>query len=430
MGKTLEDLIKLNEGGLTCMDYADIVQLLSQRYRLIYGYDIDLDPRSADGRFVYDVATIINSGIRVIRQIYNNLDPSTASGSALDMICSLTNVYRREATKSEALIKITNNDKDEKTINLVKDGLLIDESGNNWSTKNDSLTNVKIKTGDTFETIYECNLKGPYTTSSFKWATYNNNNSNLNLAVGSIDIGNEEETDSALRSRRKGSSNNGVTIKESIKGAVEEVDGVKKCYVQSYSGNSKDTSEVAFNGKTYNMTAHTEIVLIAQSSLNPPDDSKLFEVIDLYSTLGIGSYQASINADAEAVDYCKEFTKSISTAAGDKSYSQYWYVCKPVNPTITLTVLDISQNITKSTLKEISQNLVSYMDSLDINQGYNQGLLIAAVSKNSNKSYIVSKIDLTENANKGTYFEYGVLSDDSIVINEPTDGYTWAVTIN
>lgn len=427
MSKTLNDLISLNEGGLSCMDYADIVQLLSQRYRLIYGYDIDLDPRSADGRFIYDVATIINSGIRVIKQIYNNLDPSTASGSALDMLCSLTNVYRREATKSEASIKISNKSMSDITINLVTNGILNDDSGNNWSVKNNTLTSVVIKGGETFQTIYECNLKGPYTTSSFKWAVYNNNNSSLTIEIGAIDLGSNEETDASLRSRRKDSSNNGITIKESLKGAVEEVDGVKKCYVKAYSGNSGDSNTVALNGVDYAMDAHTEVVLIAESSVNLPDDDKIFEAIDLYSTLGIGTYQSSIGADVS--DAHKYKYQTISTAAGPYTYSQHWYICKPVTPKITITVLDISQNITESALKEIAQDLVSYMDSLDINQSYSQGLLMSSISKSTNNSYIVSNIDMSANANKGTYFEYGTLTSSDLTITSPTDGYTWTIVI-
>lgn len=55
---------------------------------------------------------------------------------------------------------------------------------------------------------------------------------------------------------------------------------------------------------------------------------------------------------------------------------------------------------------------------------------MASVSKNSAKSYIVSNIEVAENANKGTYFEYGVLEDANIAVTEPTDKYTWKVVIS
>ena len=116
---TIDNFIQLSSNGIDVMDYTDIVKTIFNKYKEIYGAQIELDPRSGDGRFIYAIATIINSGCQVISQLYKNMNPSTATGNFLDILSSITNVHREFATYSQAKLKIMNNTDSDVTISSI-----------------------------------------------------------------------------------------------------------------------------------------------------------------------------------------------------------------------------------------------------------------------------------------------------------------------
>src|SRR5690554_2816667 len=98
MASNYLDLISYGKNGIVVADYNKIREVLVNRFKAIYGSDIDLSSTSADGQWIEEQALFINNMLQMIKQMYSNLDPREATGEFLDIIASYTNVTRRRAT--------------------------------------------------------------------------------------------------------------------------------------------------------------------------------------------------------------------------------------------------------------------------------------------------------------------------------------------
>lgn len=420
---SIDKLIQINSEGIQVADYREIVSALIQDYRNIYGSDIDVDPRTGDGRFIYSVATVINSGLNVISQLYNNLNPSVASGNFLDILCSLTNVTRRAASKSIAKVNITNTDSKEDIIIKGKDVKinlnLIDDSGNIWECI-DSRSDLKVSANTTISLIYECTEAGKITTSSLRWEELNN--TNLKVSLNTISLGSNVESDSSLRLRRETSSNNGLTVLGSLEGALMGISGIKDAYIQSYAANKDETSVVLFNGVPYPMSPHSVAILLRYDSVNKPSSAAIAEVIKNYLTPGITSYQRTMDSASGAK------SETIINYSLGTSNSYHWAVCAPVHPTITINIFPLANFAGQSTLNVIAEQIVSYLNNLKISQTYSysklQNIAQTADPRSSNlPTYVIQSVSLPANANAGTYFDYS-----SYEVSELQSNNTFKIT--
>lgn len=419
---SIDKLIQINSEGIQVADYREIVSALIQDYRNIYGSDIDVDPRTGDGRFIYSVATVINSGLNVISQLYNNLNPNIASGNFLDILCSLTNVTRRAASKSIAKVNITNTGSKDITITGkdVKENLnLIDDSGNIWECI-DSRGDLKFPVNTTIDLIYECTEAGKITTSNLRWQIINY--PDLTVSLNTISLGSNVESDSSLRLRRETSSNNGLTVLGSLEGALMGVSGIKDAYVQSYAANKDETSVVLFNGVPYPMSPHSVAILLRYDSVNKPSSAAIAEVIRNYLTPGITSYQRTMSqADGVKSETIVDYSLGVSN-------SYHWAVCAPVHPTITVNIFPLANFAGQSTLNAIAGQLVSYLNNLKISQTYSysklQNIAQNADPRSSNSpTYAIQSVSLPNNANAGTYFDYS-----SYEVSELQSNNTFKIT--
>ena len=76
----ISEFIKITSAGVQIANFPQIRAALIERYKSVYGDDIDLSTASADGVFVNDLALIINNILQTIKTVYSNLDVETASG--------------------------------------------------------------------------------------------------------------------------------------------------------------------------------------------------------------------------------------------------------------------------------------------------------------------------------------------------------------
>ena len=98
-------LIQMTGAGLNIADYPAIKRALIEKYKEIYGSDIDLANTTADGVFVETLALMIFNILQNVKFLYSNLDIRTASGKFLDSLAALSGVYRNGATKSKAQLE-------------------------------------------------------------------------------------------------------------------------------------------------------------------------------------------------------------------------------------------------------------------------------------------------------------------------------------
>lgn len=100
----VNDLINITQGGIQIARFDEIRDTLIRSMRNIYGTDIDISPASADGQWVNEISLIINNCLQVIKHAYDMLDPASATGKYLDVLCSYNNIQRILPTKSVAQI--------------------------------------------------------------------------------------------------------------------------------------------------------------------------------------------------------------------------------------------------------------------------------------------------------------------------------------
>lgn len=406
MELTIDNLIKLTSEGISVMDYSDIITTLSNRFKNIFGEDIDIDPRSGDGRIIYDVGTMVNTGNLVISQLYNYLNPSTATGYFLDIVSSLCNVDREPAKASQAKVRISNSTSNDVTITDLSTLGLKDDSGNIWTATTDDATQVQIPKNSYIDLVYTAPVTGKTTTSSLTFAISDSNTSNLTTEIEAFSIGSEKESDGDFRYRRASDATKGITVLEGIQGKVKNIFGIDDCYIYSYAGNTDETNYCYVDNNKVIMPLHSISVLLRYNSVNTPNKSKIAEVITDNITPGVSTNGTTTYYDLNP-------NTKIKTSVS-------WYIVNQIHPTISIVLTGLYNFAGLSTAKEISSDLVDYLNNLKINQSYNTANLTRVIENAdplymSRSTYRVSSIeglfDNDETLNKGCYFDYGSRAD-------------------
>lgn len=403
MNLTIDNFIQLTSQGISVMDYADICQTLFARYKAIYGQEIDLDPRSADGRFIYDVATIINNACLVISQFYNNLNPNTATGYFLDILSSLTNVERESATASQATVNIRNSTNSDITITDFSTLAMKDDAGNIWSTSiEDGRTYITIQKNSNIKLIYTAPTLGKTTTSSLTFSILDNNTSKLTTSIYSFTVGQNEESDSSLRYRRASDSTFGLTVLEGLQGKLKKLEGIDDCYIYNYAGNTDETPYCYVNNVQNSMKEHSISILLRYNNVNEPIKTSIKQVIHDNITPGVST---NGTVSYKEVNPTNHLVTSVN-----------WYKCTKQNPKITIKLDNLYNFAGDITAKKISAALVDYLNNLKINQTYSLSTLATTINGAdpkymSRSTYTFSSISGLFNGaellNKGTYFDYG-----------------------
>lgn len=400
----VEDLIKLQDSGLTIADYTDIVNFLIYKYKQIYGNDIDVDPRTADGRFIECVATIMWNGFRSVQEMYNSLDPAIATGKFLDIICSLSNVRRKSAIHSLANITLKNvSSSGSITFNSRKDIDLMDVSGNLWQVKN--FNSFTLGSNKSIDLIYECKDTGRIKTSSLKLVALN---SNIEIELKALEVGDDEESDNELRARRNSFATQSFTALEGLQGYLLDIDGVEDVLV--YSNNT--VGELTTDDTTTIPRASCYIVLRYNKVLIPNDTTIGKAIID-YMTPGI--YTAKMGSSVKnGTQHTYETSEKLTTQDVAN-----WKVATPVSPDwkITISILD---NWSETTLDIIASKLEDYLNNLKINTKINKIDIVNLINgcdpkTNGNNTFFLNVDGLSETTefekrtNLDTYYRYANL---------------------
>lgn len=118
----------INENGLIIDDFNTIYTRLSDKFRLIYGQDINLEQNSPDGQLLGIITNEIYDLQTLILHIYNSFDPDLAQGVELNKLLKLIAQSRRASTKSIVDITIVANS----NVTLPSDYTIVDENKQEW----------------------------------------------------------------------------------------------------------------------------------------------------------------------------------------------------------------------------------------------------------------------------------------------------------
>ena len=350
----ITEFVKITNAGIFAADYTQIRAALIRRYKDIYGSDIDLSTGSADGTWIAQQALIINNMCQVIKNLYGNLNVDTASGIYLDALCALSNVKRRQATKSTANVKITNLlDSENNFANLS----FLDKSGLEWTYSKP----ISLAANESKAITIECSQYGQISAPK-GWIYQTIEVTNLNVEqLEDASIGLNQETDSELRARRNESfSINGVTVLESLVAALLNISGIEDVKVYNNNSSSAITSK---DGTS--IADHTIYVIVRKKEGVNVIDENVGTTIYLKLTPGIRTSQPDASLPAD----CKkqyEYIPYINDRQIVGFYQfVYWKQAVALNPSIVIKIAPLSY-FSINEIPEIASAAISYLNSLKL----------------------------------------------------------------
>ena len=420
------NLVKLTNSGVFIASYNEIVEMLTTRYKEIYGNDINLSSTTADGIFIHNIALLINNILQGVQILSSNLDVDTASGVYLDNLCKLSNIFRKSATNSYVPVKIKN-----EGANLVElpQVSCVDVSGTIWTSKE----GISLDSQDEISLNLYCEQTGEIPCSMGDLLQVVGINSNVFLSITQLDsatLGSNSESDADLRSRRNQSNSPlGLTVLQSLVGSLLEQPGVKDCLIYN---NIEQTPS-----KTVDETVvpyhNIYITLRTDGTENETDiANKIFNgltpgVLTTESTSSTGTPKSShLYPSIFGVD--------------DDLYREtiYWKLAKRQCPKIAIS-LTSQRFLNESILDSVGQQLISWLNELPLNSTITIDDIKMKLSEfdpliNGQRTYIIDSVVINNNANitsyTNTYSYFNYLnpavshygaSTSTITINQESD---------
>ena len=352
---TINDFIRMTASGVQVASFVQIRSALIDRYKSVYGQDIDLSTGTADGVFVNDVALIINNILQAMQTMYSNLDVNTASGVYLDVLCALSNVRRKGSTYSNTSLLVTNptNVMSTEYENLT----FVDQAGTEWYHPG----KVQFNANETKQLMVVCKEPGEIKAPA-GWITQTLEVTYLTVKQeNDANVGSNQETDVKLRARRTQSSGAaGVTVLESLIGALLNVSGIEDVEVYN---NNKTTSTIAADGTT--IDAHSIYVVIRKQDGVTIDDKTIGDIIHEKLTPGIHSCEfTGSNGIAKSYVYTSEI---YGVTIEESQQNVYWKEATPINPEIVVTI-DTLDHFSSNEFDVIGPALIKYMNELRLGQ--------------------------------------------------------------
>lgn len=424
------NFVRLASAGMEVAEFVDVRDAIIKRYKEVYGSDIDLSTASADGVFVNDMALIINNILQVMKSLYSNLNVDTASGIYLDALCRLANVNRMGATKSTASIIITSllttgdpvtfGDTDENG-NVTNQITFVDKSGTEWV----SDVSVTLGPGESAEVKVTCTESGPIDAPA-GWIAQTL--LVMNLKVEQIEDavrGSNEESDTELRQRRAQSSGaNGISVLESLVGALLEVTGIDD--VSIYNNNTLENA-TAKDGTT--IAPHNMYIIVRQQNGLNIADATIGDLIYTKLTPGIkttASTATSTNGTAKSYEFIPQM---LGVTINYLNQFVYWKKAVAIKPTITAKIKP-TQYFTENEFAMIAQEVYNYANNIKLGDSIDADQIFIAILEadpefKGQRTYTVSvsNVSVASTDNPDTYYEYSTFS-----FNKETDG-TYTLTI-
>ena len=406
-----QEIIKFTSSGIVVADYSTLRIAIANQYKEIYGSDIDLSTGSADGIYVETYSLIINNILQAFKTFYANLNVNTATGIYLDMLCALTNVYRKSATASTASVVLTlvDNTIDNVTLSSI---ILSDINGNTWE-YNDVNNPITLVANVPQTVNVTCSELGPVRADS-GWINQVIDNQYL-IAVNqpnAAEIGSYAETDAALRSRRSQSlGSSGTTVLQTLNNALLSTTGIQDVLI--YSNNTIE-SIIAKDGTS--IPAHCVYVVIRRNKNIEVANSTIGTIIYEKMTPGIMTVQSN---GVNGVNYQYEYEQYYSGEVISPGITQVvnWKECNAIAPEIKILITKI-ENFASSnnyTANQIANNVMTYLNDLPLSNNIKHRELMNEVEYSDpqfrgRRTYDIDTVTVngSENdyINKDTYFNY------------------------
>ena len=405
----ISNFIQFTKGGIKIASFVEVRESLINKYKEVYGSDIDLSTASADGVFVNNLALIINNILQSFKSLYQNLDVNYASGIYLDTLCSLSNVTRKPASNSTASLNITNQGSARFNQTYVP---FVDGNGTEWVYNG----NINLGPGESTSIVVKCTEIGPVK------APINFINKTLQLTDLLVEqpkealVGESRETDANLRARRAQSSGaDGTTVLESLAGSLLEISGIRD--VKIYNHQSSADNDKSKDNTT--LLPHSIYVILRYNENLTINDETIADIIYQKLTPGILTTPCSNTSYNIAYDYHPSTLSSVVTLY-DSIVN--WKKAPSVHPTITISLTkQSSYDVSEEDI--IKENLIEYLNNLPLSTDLTNNMLISEVSSYdplflSQSTYIINSISITGSSNNvytnpDAYYKY---SDADIVI--------------
>ncbi len=420
-------LIQMTGAGLNIADYPAIKRALIEKYKEIYGSDIDLANTTADGVFVETLALMIFNILQNVKFLYSNLDIRTASGKFLDSLVALSGVYRNGATKSKAQLEITNKSSTPLTLTYENNLVFVDQVGITWRSDISAQNPITLKTNViTLIDVY-CDQVGPIKAPA-GWINQLVT-INVNLVVNQPEeatIGSFAETDNELRSRRNEViSSQGLTVLSNLKGALLNITGINDAIIYN---NPEDNSTQALDGTT--IERKSIYVALKKAKNVQISDSIIGSTI--YEKLTPGINTNNFDGDSstgEGKSY--QYTQSTYLGAGTSTIPIYWKEAKPINIGLSIKVSykpgEFFATADDNSIEIMKKSLQEFLNNLAMNETFTTYDLVQLLNDedpmfNNRKTYNVINVELIGKDNASTAFNK-TLEEGSLYEYQTKDTY-------
>lgn len=374
----ISDFIRITSAGVEVATFVQIRDALVERYKTVYGSDIDLATSNADGVWVNNLSLIINNILQSVNSMYANLDVDTASGVYLDILCKLSNITRKPATRSTALLTVSNNTDSQIEISKAE-AIFVDRAGTEWSI--DNVYNEDVNADDML--VFGAN-------SSKYIRVVCNEIGQVEAPAGFIDkmvivtnltitqaddaiVGMPQESDSALRARRAlSTSAAGNTTIENMIGALLSLPGVRDAYVYNNNTQNEQSADDGTIVKPHSiytiLRREPGIYLDAEDDAGKADNngsSTIGTIIYNKLTPGIGTQFVEGNN----VTQYKHFEYKNGSSVYEQKFNETvsWKEAVAIAPSIEIT-LTPTNVFTSSNIPAIAQALISYLNGITLTQ--------------------------------------------------------------
>lgn len=384
----VNEFLKITASGIKFASFADIRNAIIKRYQQAYGSDIDLSTATADGVFINNISLIINNILGVMQTMYSNLDVNTATGIYLDTLCRLSNIIRKEGTKSTAIVTVTNTSSSKITLN---DNItFIDRAGNEWTSQLSNEDKI-FNSRESKSIIASCKESGPIEAPA-GWIDkiLNINESTVFLTVNQSDdaiAGTDSESDISLRARRSQSVGaQGSTVLESLVGELLNVYGIKDAKVINCIDDSTTVDGASVN-------AHSIYTVVRINDGQIVSDDTIGDIIYQKLTPGVGTNKFE-SSTFNLTGVSKSYNYSVDIGE-DKilgSTTIYWKQASPIAPQISIIIqpfdyfdtgnisYDTTERNASGEFKTIGDELIKYLNDISIGESISTNNILIQTS--------------------------------------------------
>lgn len=334
----------IDSAGLHVPEYEDIKQRLLDSFRQIFGADLYLGEDTQDYQMIAEFSDCLDDVYSLIIEAYNSRNPNYATGTALDMIIALNGIRRITATYSTVLLTIFG------SVGAVipARSIVQDVAGYQWATNADAV----VGSEGTVAVAATCTVAGAIA------APVGSITQIMSPTAGWISVTNEAEavagqnteTDAELHDRRaKSVANSGVSIVDAIYGNVRALNTVTKVRLYENTGSTADANGIP---------GHSICLCVLGG-----EDQEIGQTIFDKKSPGCGTYG---NTTVPATD--------VFGNVNNVSFN------RPVAVPLTIAIaLKTFSGYNDGTLETIKTNIVEYIESLNIGDDLNVGLLWAPI---------------------------------------------------